>query len=152
MPKLGKVKFRDKQKIQGRILSATVSQTPSGKYFVSICCSDVPEKTLNKTYLQIGIDLGLKEFTITSYGQKKENPRFLKTQLENLKKLQRKLSGKTIGSKRWKRNRIKVARLYEHIKNMRSDFLQKYTTELIKAYDVICLETLAVKNLMQNHK
>lgn len=152
LPKVGKVKFRDKQVIEGRILSATVLQEPSGKYFVSLCCKDVPEKSLSKTGLLVGIDLGLKEFAITSDGNKVKNPRFLKRRLKQLKKLQRALSRKTKDSRRWEKNRIKIAKLYEHIRNMRQDFLQKYTTELIKTYDVICLETLAVKNLMKNHK
>lgn len=152
LPKIGKIKFRDKQRISGRIISATVSQEPSGKYYVSLCCKDVPDTILNKTGLSVGIDLGLKEFAITSDGNKVENPRFLKGRLKQLKKLQRALSRKTKDSKRWEKNRIKVAKLHEHIRNMRQDFLQKYTTELIKTYDVICLETLAVKNLIKNHK
>lgn len=152
LPKIGKVKFRDKQVIEGKILSATISQEPSGKYFVSLCCTDIPVQTLDKTGLSVGIDLGLKEFAITSDGDKRENPHFLKQRLKKLKFLQRSLSRKTKGGKRWEKNRIKVARLYERIKNMRYDFLQKYTTELIKVYDILCLETLAVKNLMQNHK
>lgn len=152
LPKLGNVWFRDSYIITGRILSATISQEPSNKYYVSVCCTDIPEKTLEKTGRVVGIDLGLKDFAITSDGHKKSNPKFLKKQLKRLKHLQRALSRKSIGGSRWERNRIKVAKLYEHVRNMRIDFLQKYTTELIKTYDVICLETLAVKNLMQNHK
>ena len=151
LPKIGKVRFRDKQIPEGRILNATVSQEPSGKYYVSLCCTDVPERSLEKTGLSVGIDLGLKEFAITSDGNKKENPRFLKSCLAKLKRLQRVLSRKTIDGSRWNKNRIKLARLHEHIRNMRQDFLQKYTTELIRTYDVICLETLAVKNMVQNH-
>lgn len=153
LPKLGKIKIRDSRtEIQGRILSATVSQEPSGKYYVSLCCTDVKVEPLPKTDRQVGIDLGLKEFAITSDGFKKENPRFLKKHLARLKKLQRNLLRKSIGSNRWKKNKLRVAKLHEHIRHMREDFLQKYTIELVRAYDIICLETLKVKNMLKNHK
>jgi len=152
LPKVGKVKIRDKMVPEGRILSATVSQEPSGKYYVSLCCTDIEVEELPKTGKQAGIDLGLKEFAITSDELKVENPKFLKKQLQKLKKLQRAMSRKSIGSNRWKKNKLKVARLHEHIRNMRQDFLQKLTTELVKVYDTICLETLKVKNMVKNHK
>ena len=152
LPKLGKVRYRDSLKLQGRILNATISQEPSGKYYVSICCTDVVLESLPKTNKKVGIDLGLKDFAITSDGAKKENPKFLKKELKRLKKLQRALSRKSIGSNRWKKNKLAVAKLHEHIRHMREDFLQKYTTELVRTYDIICLETLKVKNMVQNHK
>ena len=76
----------------------------------------------------------------------------MKSNLAKLKRLQRDLSRKSIGSNRWNKARIRVAKLHEHIRNLRNDYLQKLTTNLIKAYDIICLETLKVKNMVQNHK
>ena len=152
LPKLGKVKFRDKQKLEGRILNATISETPSGKYFVSICCTDIEISKLKKTDKFVGIDLGLKDFAITSDGKKYSNPKYLKRSLQKLAKLQKELSRKTKGSFRWSRNRIKVARLYEYVTNQRKDYLAKLSTSLIRSYGVICLEDLQVKNLLRNHK
>lgn len=86
LPKLGKVKYRDsRHSINGRIISATISQEPSGKYYVSICCTDIPEKQVHYTGKYVGIDLGLKEFLITSNGDFIPNHRFLKSKLKSLK-------------------------------------------------------------------
>lgn len=151
LPKLGLIKTKDKQIPQGRILNATVSKTPSGKYYVSICCTDVIIHPLEKTNRNIGIDLGLKEFAITSEGIKYNNPKFLRKHLKKLKRLQRNLSRKTKGGSNWNKNRIQIAKLYERITNLRTDYLNKLSTELIRNYDIICLETLQVKNMIKNH-
>jgi putative transposase len=152
LPKLGMVKTKNKLMPQGRILNATVSQDPSGKYYVSLCCTDVEIRPGKKTNNQIGIDLGIKEFAITSEGEMIENPKYLKKSLNKLVKLQRELSRKTKGSSNCNKARIKVARLQEHIANQRKDFLQKLSAELIKNNDVICIEDLQVKNMIKNHK
>lgn len=152
LPKLGLVKVRNKQIPQGRILNATVSQDPSGKYYISLCCTDVVIEPLDKTGAVVGLDLGLKEFCITSNGDKVENPKFLKKSLDKLAKLQRELSRKTSGSNRRNKVRIKVARQYEKITNQRKDFLQKLSTQFIKDYDTICIEYLQVQNMVKNHK
>lgn len=155
LPKLGKVRVKDSRKylkIEGRILNATVSQKPDGKYYISICVTDVPVPAVEPANHKIGIDLGLKEFVITSDGSKIENPKFLKKALNRLKFLQRSLSRKTIGSGRWEKNRIKVARLQVHISNQRRDFLHKLSTDVVKSNNVICLEDLQVANMMKNHK
>ena len=107
---------------------------------------------LDKTNNSIGIDLGIKEFCITSNGEKIENPKYLKKSLDKLAKLQRELSRKTKGSSNYNKARIKVARLHEHIANQRKDFLQKLSTEIIKNNDVVCIEDLQVKNMIKNHR
>ncbi len=152
LPKLGKVKTKNKLTPSGKILNATVSQEPSGKYYVSLCCADVNIPMLDKTNNSIGIDLGIKEFCITSDGKMIENPKYLKKSLDKLAKLQRELSRKTKGSSNHNKARIKVARLHEHIANQRKDFLQKLSTEIIKNNDVVCIEDLQVKNMIKNHK
>lgn len=151
-PKLGMVKTKNKLIPQGRILNATVSQEPSGKYFVSLCCTDVDIKPLKKTGNSIGLDLGIKEFCIASDGQMIENPKYLRKSLDKLAKLQKELSRKSKGGSNRNKARIKVARLQEHITNQRKDFLQKLSTEIIKNNDVICLEDLQVSNMIKNHK
>ncbi|HBF8554103.1 TPA: transposase, partial [Clostridioides difficile] len=101
---------------------------------------------------QIGLDLGIKEFCISSCGEFIENPKYLKKSLNKLSKLQRELSRKTIGSLNRNKTRLKVAGLQEHIANQRNDFLKKLSTKLIKENDIICIEDLQVKNMIKNHK
>ncbi|WP_313245773.1 RNA-guided endonuclease TnpB family protein [Clostridioides difficile] len=152
LPKLGMVKIRDKQVPKGRILNATISKEPSGRYYVSLCCTDVDIEVFENTNNQIGLDLGIKEFCISSCGDFIENPKYLKKSLNKLAKLQSELSRKTIGSLNRNKARLKVARLQEHIANQRKDFLQKLSTKLIKENDIICIEDLQVKNMIKNHK
>lgn len=152
LPKLGMVKTKNKLIPQGKILSATVSQEPSGKYYVSLCCTDVDNKPLPKTNNELGIDLGIKEFCITSDGESIPNPHYLKQSLKKLVKLQRELSRKTKGGSNRNKARIKVARLQEHIANQRKDFLHKLSTNIIKYNDVVCIEDLQIKNMIKNHK
>lgn len=149
LPKLGWVKVRDKQIPQGRILNATISQEPNGHYYCSLCCTDVTFEQLPKTNKNIGLDLGLVDFVILSDGNKIENPHFYEKSEEKLAKLQRELSRKTIGSNRWNKVRIRVAKLQKHISNQRNDFLQKLTTEIVNNFDVIGLEDLDVKSMKE---
>ena len=152
LPKLGLVKCRVSKQIEGRVLNATISQNPSGKYFVSVCCTDVVISQYSHTGAAIGVDLGIKEFAITSDGEHIENPKYLRKSEKKLAKLQKELSRKTIGSNNRNKARIKVARQHEKIANQRTDYLQKLSTQLIKENDIICLEDLQVKNMVKNHK
>lgn len=152
LPKLGLVKCCVSKEIKGRILSATVSQNPSGKYFVSICCTDVENDPLPKTGAVVGVDLGIKDLAITSDGVKYPNNRYTYQAEKRLARLQRELFRKSKGSKRWEKQCVKVARLQEHIANQRRDNMQKLTTELIRNYDVICIEDLNADGMKQNHK
>lgn len=152
LPKLGKVKCRISRKVEGRILSATVSQNPSGKYFVSLCCTDVEIDPIPKTGCVIGVDMGLKAFAITSEGAEYPNPRYLAKNQKKLARLQRQLSRKSKGSNRREKARIQVARLHEHIANQRLDMMHQLSTKLIRENDVICIEDLAPKNMVKNHR
>jgi putative transposase len=152
LPKLGHVECRTSKKVDGRILSATVSQNPSGKYFVSICCADVKIPQYESANQQVGLDMGLHNFIITSNGEQFENHKHLAKSQKKLVKLQRQLSRKTKGSQNRNKARIKVSRLHEKIFNQRNDNLHKVSTELVKRYDVICVEDLQVKNMVKNHK
>jgi putative transposase len=151
LPKLGFVRAAISKQMQGRILSATVSQAPSGKYFVSICCTDVDIPQHQSTGAAVGLDMGLKELVITSDGVTHANHKHIRNLEKRLATLQRQLSRKTIGGTNWEKARIKVARLQEKIANQRKDVLHKLTTQLVKDYDVICVEDLAVKNMVKNH-
>lgn len=151
LPKLGRVKCGVSTEVKGHILSATISQNPSGKYFVSLCCTDVEFEPMPKTGAVIGVDLGLKAFAITSDGMEYPNPRYLAKDQKKLAKLQRQLSRKTKGSNRREKARIQVARLHEHIANQRTDMMHKLSTQLIRENDVICIEDLARKNMVKNH-
>lgn len=146
------LKCRVSKQIEGRILSATISQNPSGKYFVSVCCTDVEMKPLEPTGAVVGIDLGIKDFVITSDGETISNPKYLRKSEKKLAKLQRQLSRKTIGSNNRNKARVKVARQHERVANQRQNFLHQLSTKLIREYDLICLEDLQVKNMVKNHK
>lgn len=152
LPKLGLVKCKATRQIKGRILSATISQNPNGKYFVSLCCTDIEIDSLPNTGCVVGIDMGLKSFAITSDGVEYSNPKYFSKSQKKLAKLQRRLARKSRVGNRREKVRIKVARCYEHIANQRMDMLQKLSTDLIREYDVICIEDLSPSNMMKNHK
>ena len=152
LPKLGVVKCRISKEVKGRILSATVSQNPSGKYFVALCCTDVEMNPLLSTGAVVGIDMGLKSFAITSDGMEYPNHKFLTKNLRKLARLQRQLSRKSKGSHRREKARVKVARLQEHIASQRQDTLHKLSTQLVRDYDLISIEDLEPKNMVKNHK
>ena len=151
LPKLGMVPCRGAKEVRGKVLSATVSQNPSGQYYVSLCCTDVDIEPLNPTGAVVGIDLGIKDLAITSDGKKFQNNKYTYAAEEKLRKLQRQFSRKTKGSNRWNKQRIKVARLQERIANQRRDAMQKLTTELVRNYDLICIEDLNPSGMMKNH-
>lgn len=152
LPKLGLVKCRISKEVKGRILSATVSQNPSGKYFVALCCTDVEMEPLPSTGAVVGLDMGLKSFAVTSDGVEYPNHKFLTKSQKKLARLQRQLSRKPKGSNRREKARVKVARLQEHIANQRKDALHKLSTQLVRDYDLIAIEDLAPKNMVKNHK
>lgn len=151
LPKLKWVKAKVTKIIDGKILNATISSTPTGKYFVSICCKvDIEE--LDKVDSNIGIDLGLKEFAICSNGDIYNNPKWLKKANYRLKLEQRRLSKMQKFSNNWNKQRIKVAKIHEKISNQRKDYLHKISTKIIRENQIICIEDLKVSNMMKNHK
>ena len=145
----GGIKMSLHRPTNGTIKSATISVTPTGKYFVSILCdtnTEIPTKAPITESTTIGIDLGIKDFAITSEGEVFENPKFLRNSISKLKYVQRKFS-----KKKGKRTKNKLAKLHEKVANQRKDFLHKVSTKLIRENQTICLETLAVKNMVKNH-
>lgn len=152
LPKLGLVECRVSRKVEGRILSATISQNPSGKYFVALCCTDVNIDKLPTTDATCGVDVGIKNLAITSDGETYPNHNYLGKSEKKLIRLQRRLSRKPKGSNNRNKVRVKLARLHEHIANQRNDTMHKVTTDLVRKYDVICIEDLAASNMVKNHK
>ena len=153
IPKVGWIKFRDKTNFNNitKINNITISKTPSGKYFASIS-AEVDIKTFTKTKKSCGIDLGLKDFCILNDGTKFENPRFFVNNQQKLKILQQSLSRKVKDSKNYEKARAKLAKFHEYIVNCRKNYLHKISLFLVKNYDIICAETLQVKNMIKNHK
>lgn len=152
LPKLGLIKCNVSRKPDGRIVNAIISQSHSGKYFVSISCSDLPYKNVKKLNASIGIDLGIKDLVITSNGDKFDNIKTTQKYAKKLAREQVKLSRKNIGSNNYKKQRIKVAKTYEKITNVRRDYLHKISYKLINENQVIVSETLKSSNMMKNHK
>lgn len=152
LPKLGFVRFKQDREIEGRWLNMTISRTPSGKYYVSICCTDILQYGLEETGSVVGIDLGLKEFLIDSNGSKVSNPKYLRKSERRLKRLQIQHSKKQKGSKNREKSRVRLARQHEKVANQRKDFLNKLTANLIKNHDIICCENLNVSGMLKNHK
>jgi putative transposase len=152
IPKLkSMIKIKQHREFDGLIKSCTISQTPSGKYFISILV-DTEIVGLTKVETKIGIDLGIKEFAICSNGDKYENPKHLRKSEKRLKKLQKDLSRKRKGSKNRNKLRLKVAKLHEKIANQRKDFLHKTSTKIIRENQSVVIEDLRVKNMLKNHK
>ena len=149
LPKLGFVKCSISKKVEGRILSVTVSQPPSDRYYISICCTDVeihPLPATGKT-VEIVYGPGLEDgvFAIASDGTQYDMPHFLEQASEKLTRLQQKLSGQEKDSHRREKTRVKIARIYEHIANQRKDFLHQMTIRLVREYDTIYLPNVALK-------
>jgi putative transposase len=151
LPKLGIVKIRNSRQFNGIIKNATISKTNTNKYYVSLCV-DVENHTLPKNDFKVGIDLGIKEFCVMSDGVIINNPRVLYHYQDKLTKLQRQLAHKTIGSNRYNKQKLKIAKLHERITNTRKDFLHKLSTEIINENQVIITEDLNVKGMVRNHK
>jgi len=150
LPKLGFVKFKKSREVSGKIKSVTVSKNILGRCYISVLCEVEIEK-LPKLDTQVGIDLGLKEFCITSDSEFVSNPRFLRKSEQELKKAQRILSHRVKkGKNRFKQQKV-VFKIHQKIANQRLDFLHKLSTRLIIENQVICLEDLQVRNMVKNH-
>ena len=169
LPQLGKVRARGLRPITGRILSATVTYETTGKWFCSFLYQTTDAVPFPGTGKTVGIDLGLHDFLILSDGTKVPNPRFLVTLEKRLQKAQRSLSRKRSANishfitvngtpvpvfkrplrdcKNYQKQKRRVARIHEKIRNCRQDFEHKLSLELVKNHDVLCMEDLNVKDM-----
>lgn len=150
LPKVGWVNLVLHRPIEGEMKNATVTKTKSGRYFVSIQCEAEIDNTIF-TGEPIGIDLGLIDFATLSTGEKIANPRWFRKAEARLARAQKKLSRKKKGSQNWHKQRVKVARLYEHITNQRADFQHKLSRKLVDAYGLIRFENLNIAGMVRNH-
>ena len=151
LPKIGAIRFEQSREFSGRILHATITRTPSGKYFVSLCVEE--ELGLkNNAGGSIGLDVGLKEFCTDSHGNTVANPKILRGFSRKLARAQRRLSRRKFGSHNRNEQRIIVARIHERISDTRNDFLHKLTTQLCRENQTIAVESLNVQGLLKNHK
>ena len=146
------IKCRVHREIKGKIGKVTVSKTPSGKYFASVFTEEDYETPLEKTNKSVGLDMGLKDFIVTSEGEIFKNNRYTRKYERSLAKEQRHLSRKKKGSRGYENQRLKVTRLYEKISNSRTDYLHKCSISLVRRYDTICIEDLNVKGMIRNHR
>ena len=141
------------RKFEGTIKTTTVSRTATGKYFVSvlvdmpICAAKL--KSVNPA-TAVGLDLGIKTFLVTSDGEEFKNQKFLSRNLKRLRVEQRSLARKEKGSQNRQKQRLVVAKLHEKIRNQRSDYLHKLSTDLLNRYGTLCFEDLHVKGMVRN--
>ena len=155
IPKMGMLRYRDKYKLEecniSKIYNITISKTPSGNYYASIS-AEVDIAAFEKTNRSCGIDLGLKDFLIFDTGEKIDNPRILQHLEKKYRKLAKAVSRKVYDSANYKKAKLKLAKFHKHIVNIRKDFLHKLSTNLLKEYDIICIEDLCFKGFMRTNK
>ncbi|MEA5512278.1 RNA-guided endonuclease TnpB family protein [Crocosphaera sp. UHCC 0190] len=132
--------------------SVTVKMHPSGRWHISIRFDDPTRSPLPKSDNAIGIDLGITSLIATSNGDKVVNPKQFKQHYRRLRRAQKNLSRKQKGSKNREKARVKVAKIHLKISDSRQDFLHKLTTNLVRENQTIAVESLAVKNMVKNHK
>ena len=151
LPKLGLVKARISRPTEGRILSATVKQVASGKYYVTVCCTDVPESQMPQGSVEVmGIDAGVHDLMTRSDGVKVVNPESLGKMERKLAREQRRLSRKQRGSANRAKQRRRIALAHERVANRRKDAIHKATTEAVRESQAIAVEDLNVKGMQHN--
>ena len=155
LPKLGLVHAHVTREVEGRILSATVSRTPSGRFFVSLCVErpgaggwEIPGNAPEVT----GVDAGIADLATTSGGKKFANPKAAARLGRKLAREQRRLSRKQKGSKNHERQRLRVARAQERMANIRKDALHKATTAIVRESKAVAVEDLNVSGMARNHR
>lgn len=155
IPKVGLLRYKDKYKLEEenilKIYNITVSKDTIGHYYASIS-AEVYIPHFERTNQNVGIDLGLKDFAIFNTGRKINNPRILKNLEKKYRKLAKAVSRKVYDSNNYKKAKLKLARFHKYIANIRKDFLHKLSTNLIKEYDIICVEDLCFKGFMKSNK
>mgnify|MGYP003615666140 FL=1 len=161
LPKIGHIKAKLPNRMNGLIKSATITKTATGLYYASVLVETIVDELPN-TQSNIGIDLGLTDFIVLSDGSKVANPKFLSKLQHKLAREQKILAKrravakvanrKLSDSRNYQKQKFKVAKVYEKITNSRTDFLHKLSLNLIKNHDVIAIEDLNVKGMVKNHK
>ena len=151
LPKAENVKIRNTRNFEGRILSATITKTASGRYYITLQIEEEYALLPNKGG-KIGIDAGIKVLYADSSGNTVPNPKVLAKHEKKIKRLQRQLSRKQKGSKNRGKARKRLAREQERVSDIRNDFQHKVTYKLANENQVVCIENLNVKGMVRNHK
>ena len=151
LPKLKWVKCKLHRRFTGSIKNATISQTPSGKYYVSFCV-ETEHDIIPKNNNSLGIDLGIKDLIITSDGETFDNNKYTYKYEKKMAKLQRDFVKKVKGSNNWNKQRIKIARLHEKIANERKNNLNQISSKIIKENQFIFTEDLNIKGMLKNSR
>lgn len=151
VPKCSRIRIKKHRDFYGDIKSITVSMTTDNKYYISLLVEE-ENKPLKESNKIIGLDLGIKDLIVDSNGHKYKNHKYLTKSQNKLTKEQRKLSKMVKGSNNRNKQRIKVARLHKHIQNQRNDYLHKLSKKIIDENQIICIESLLVKEMMNDSK
>ena len=154
LPKLKNMKirgYRKLNKINGRIINATIFKEMDNTYYVSVV---VEEDVINPKYIPttiIGLDLGVKDLVITSNYQRYHNEKVIEKYEKRIQRKQRRLSKKEKGSNNYNKLKQEIARIYKKIKNTRKYLIHHITKDITENNDIIVCETLKVKNMIKNH-
>ncbi|NEQ71772.1 MAG: IS200/IS605 family element transposase accessory protein TnpB [Okeania sp. SIO2C9] len=151
LAKIGKLKIVWSRELPAAPSSVTVIKDSAHRYFLSFVVEIQPE-ILPQTDNSVGIDLGISTFATLSDGTKVDAPKPLKKRIKKLRKLSKSLSHKTKGSKRYEKARVRVAKLHAKLKDTRTDFLHKLSTEIIRENQTVVLEDLNVSGMIRNRK
>ena len=152
IPKLKKpLRFIKHREIEGKVKSLSITKTPTGKFYLNVLVDRVIEP-LPKTNKVVAIDVGLTAFCTLSTGEKIEKPKHLIQSEEKLKKLQRQLSKKQVGSNRFLKLKRRIAKLHEKIKHQREDFLHKLSKQIVGDNQAVIVENLNVNGMIKNHR
>ncbi|WP_367267896.1 RNA-guided endonuclease InsQ/TnpB family protein [Okeania sp. SIO2C9] len=148
LTKVGKLKIIWSRKLPSQPSSVTVIKDSANRYFLSFVVEIQPE-SLPQTDNSVGIDLGIKTFATLSDGRKIDAPKPLKKRIKKYRKLSKSLSKKTRGTNRYEKARLRIAKFHAKLKDTRTDFLHKLSTEIINENQVIVLEDLNVSGMVK---
>ncbi len=149
LAKMGHLRIHWSRQFASIPSTVTITKNCAGQYFATLCLDEHVE-ALPSTGHGVGIDLGINRMATLSNGELVANPRHLERRLRKMRSLHRCLSRRTKGSGRWRRQKLKVARLHVRIANSRKDHLDKLTTSLVRRFDIICIEDLNVRGMLRN--
>lgn len=151
LPKLGALKMVVHRPLEGQLRHVTIRKTSADRYYALLTCRvDLPEP--HPKGGELGIDVGLRSFLVTSKGEVVEHPRHLLNAEKRLKRLQRSLSRRKIGSQNREKARRSVARQHERVADARSDFLHKLSRRLVDENQILYAEDLHVRGMLANHR
>lgn len=150
LPKLKEVNmrgYRNLEKINGRIINATIEKT-GARYYASVVVEEdiiLPDKKENYA---VGIDIGVKSLVVTSEGESYGNPKYNEKYEKRIKKLQKDLSRKEKGSNNYKKTKIKISEVYRKLSNARKKMVEEIVSKITKYNDIIITEKLKIKEML----